>query len=122
MGRLVTQEIGILSHSKRFDREKTKVGEVGKRLFPIFRDREELPTSNELGLAIKTALDESSHLIVVCSPNSANSTWVNEEIKYFKSLGRSDNILSFIVDGNRMSPLKVLTRIRRFSRGTEISS
>ena len=79
--------------------KKTKVGEVGKRLFPIFRDREELPTSNELGLAIKTALDESSHLIVVCSPNSANSTWVNEEIKYFKSLGRSDNILSFIVDG-----------------------
>ena len=45
--------------------KKTKVGEVGKRLFPIFRDREELPTSNELGLAIKTALDESSHLIVV---------------------------------------------------------
>ncbi len=79
--------------------KKTKVGEVGKCLFPVFRDREELPTSNELGLAIKTALDESSHLIVVCSPNSANSTWVNEEIKYFKSLGRSDNILSFIVDG-----------------------
>ena len=79
--------------------KKTISGVIGKRLYPIFRDREELPTANELGVAIEKALEESKHLIVVCSPNSAKSNWVNEEIKYFKQLGRKDKILSFIIDG-----------------------
>ena len=74
-------------------------GVVPKRLFPVFRDREELPTSAELGDVINQALDDSSHLIVICSPRSAKSQWVNEEIKQFKRLGKSDNMLCLIVDG-----------------------
>ena len=34
-------------------------GPLPKRLYPIFRDREELPTSAELGNAINQALDDS---------------------------------------------------------------
>ena len=79
--------------------KETGAGVVPKRLFPIFRDREELPTSHELGRVINKALDDSSHLIVICSPRSAKSQWVNEEIKQFKRLGKSDNILCLIVDG-----------------------
>ncbi|MEC7802776.1 MAG: TIR domain-containing protein [Verrucomicrobiota bacterium] len=79
--------------------KKTQSGEIQKRLYPIFRDREELPTANELASVIKNALEESSHLIVICSPNSAKSKWVNEEIKYFKQLGRSGNIFCFIIGG-----------------------
>ena len=79
--------------------KKTTSGVIDKRLYPIFRDREELPTSNELGVAIEKALENSKYLIVVCSPNSAKSRWVNEEIKYFKRLGRKNKILSFIIDG-----------------------
>ena len=30
--------------------KKTTSGVIDKRLYPIFRDREELPTSNELGV------------------------------------------------------------------------
>ena len=77
--------------------KKTQSGVVPKRLYPIFRDREELPTSHELASVIKNALEESSHLIVICSPNSAKSKWVNEEIKYFKQLGKSDNIFCLII-------------------------
>jgi WD40 repeat protein len=79
--------------------KQTGAGVVPKCLFPIFRDREELPTSHELGRVINKALDDSSHLIVICSPRSAKSQWVNEEIKQFKCLGKSDNILCLIVDG-----------------------
>ena len=68
-------------------------------MFPVFRDREELPTSNELGKVIDQALRDSSHLIVICSPRSAKSEWVNEEILRFKRLGKSDKILCLIVDG-----------------------
>lgn len=79
--------------------KQTGVRVVPKRLFPIFRDREELPTSHELGKVIDQALRDSSHLVIICSPRSAKSQWVNEEIKHFKRLGKSDNILCLIVDG-----------------------
>jgi hypothetical protein len=52
-------------------------GTVPKRLFPIFRDREELPTSSDLGPNIYEGLKSSRYLIVICSPRSANSRWVN---------------------------------------------
>ena len=79
--------------------KKTLYGEVPKRLFPVFRDRDELPTATELGTVIDKALKDSSHLVVICSPRSAKSQWVNEEIKQFKRLGKADRILCLIVDG-----------------------
>jgi hypothetical protein len=51
--------------------------------------------SNELQERLKAA----QHLIVICSPNSAKSTWVGKEIEFFHSLSRANNIHFFIVDG-----------------------
>lgn len=48
---------------------------------------------------LKERLRASKNLIVICSPNSAQSKWVGEEIAYFHSLGREKNIHFFIVDG-----------------------
>lgn len=48
---------------------------------------------------LKERLRASKNLIVICSPNSAKSEWVAKEIEYFHSLGRTDNIHFFIVDG-----------------------
>ena len=70
-----------------------------KRLFPIFRDRDELASSSELGAIVNQALSQSRYLIVVCSPHAASSRWVSEEIKYFKSLGREQRVLALIVRG-----------------------
>lgn len=72
---------------------------VPRRLFPIFRDRDELPSSHELGAALTAALRGSRNLIVICSPRSATSRWVNEEIKAWRALGRSARIFCLIVDG-----------------------
>lgn len=46
-------------------------GKVPKRLFPVFRDRDELPTSGNLGANIEEALRASRYLIVICSPSAA---------------------------------------------------
>ncbi len=78
---------------------ESRDGTIPSRVFPVFRDREELPVSSDLGTNISEALRESRYLIVVCSPRSAHSRWVGEEIKAFKSLGREDRILALIVDG-----------------------
>ena len=48
---------------------------------------------------LQERLKASRNLIVICSPNSAKSKWVGEEIEYFHSLGRTENIHFFIVDG-----------------------
>ena len=48
---------------------------------------------------LQQRLRDSRNLIVICSPNSAQSEWVGKEIEFFHSLGRSKNIHFFIVDG-----------------------
>ena len=48
---------------------------------------------------IQERLRASHHLIVICTPNSAQSEWVGREIEFFHSLGRTSNIHFFIVDG-----------------------
>ena len=77
----------------------TLYGPVPRRLFPVFRDREELPTAADLSEVISKGLRDSSHLIVICSPHAAKSQWVNEEVLTFKKLGKQNRIVCLIVDG-----------------------
>jgi hypothetical protein len=77
----------------------TALGTVTKRLTPIFRDREELASATDLGSVINEALTQSACQIIICSPQAANSRWVNEEILAFKRLGREDRIFCLIVAG-----------------------
>lgn len=74
-------------------------GPLPPRLIPIFRDRDELSASHDLGLYIKSSLILSRHLVVICSRNAVKSKWVDGEIRYYKSLGREDRVLCLIVDG-----------------------
>ncbi|MEY2878407.1 MAG: hypothetical protein RLZZ15_787 [Verrucomicrobiota bacterium] len=83
----------------RFHGRPAPIGEVGPRLAPVFRDRDELPTTSDLGEVIKNALRESATLIVICSPNSAKSRWVQEEICAFKRLHGERRVFAFIVAG-----------------------
>jgi len=67
-------------------------GLSSNRLGTIFRDRDELASSDDLSTSIKTALGESENLIVICTPDSASSNWVNEEIKLFKQIRSNDRV------------------------------
>lgn len=48
---------------------------------------------------LQSRLKASRNLIVICSPNSAQSQWVGKEIEFFYQLGRIKQIHFFIVDG-----------------------
>ena len=78
---------------------ETAAGVIPRRLNPIFRDRDELASAHDLGHKVNAALAESEALIVICSPHSAQSRWVNEEVLAFKRLGRAERIFCLIVDG-----------------------
>jgi len=82
---------------------KSQHGVVPGKLTPVFRDRDELSSATDLSEKITTALDESESLIVICSPASAQSPWVNEEIRLFKTFGRAERIFCIIVDGDPQS-------------------
>ena len=79
---------------------KTPIGEVPRKVAPIFRDRDELPASADLGSELRGALTRSMFLIVICSPASAKSQWVYEEILQFKRMhGGDSRVLALIVGG-----------------------
>src|SRR3546814_16245710 len=78
---------------------QTPFGPIPERIAPVFRDRDELATSTNLGATLTQALEQSACQIVICSLAAAKSHWVNEEILAFKRLGREHRIFCLIVDG-----------------------
>lgn len=73
---------------------------LGKsRIGKIVRDRVDFAASADLGKDITAALDNSEALILLCSPNSAKSKFVEQEIVRFKTTGKADKIFAVIVSG-----------------------
>ncbi|MEO5812671.1 MAG: toll/interleukin-1 receptor domain-containing protein [Rhodanobacter sp.] len=79
--------------------QTTAAGVIPKRLIPIFRDRDDLASAHDLGRTVNAALVQSANLIVICSPRSVASHWVQEEVLAYKRLGRAERIFCLIVDG-----------------------
>lgn len=65
----------------------------------IFRDKDELPIASDLASPILTALKQSEFLIVICSPRTSESVWVQREIETFISLHGRDHILAVLIEG-----------------------
>ena len=80
---------------------KKKNKEAGKRtqIKRIFRDRDELPISNDLSEQITRALEESEFLIVICSKRLKDSIWCQREIESFIEMYGRSKILAVLVDG-----------------------
>ena len=70
----------------------------GKKHLKVFRDQTDL-TGTEVNLALNKELASSRNLILICSPKSASSAWVNNEALYFIRGGRKGRIIPFIVEG-----------------------
>ncbi len=80
----------------------------------VFRDEEELAASADLSREIADALARSYCLIVVCSPCTPASQWVNEEVERFRQMGRDDQILALLIEGEPQQAFpKSLCEIRR---------
>lgn len=102
-------------------------------LRPVFRDRTDL-NSGKLSDEICRNLESSKFLIVLCSDNSAESFWVNEEIRLFISYSKIENVIPVLVDGSQYSllpyslteyyrehPQDELIAIDLYSEGKEIA-
>jgi hypothetical protein len=85
---------------KRLVGKVTSRGPVPQRLWPIFRDRDELPAATDLSETVREALAQSGSLIVLCSAHSAESLWVAEEIKVFRELHPDRPVLAAVIEGD----------------------
>lgn len=72
--------------------------ENNRYLRPIFRDKEDIGTG-VLKSVLRKELEVSEYLIIICSPNSAQSTYVSQEAQVFIDQGRIDHIIPYIIDG-----------------------
>ena len=68
----------------------------------VFLDMTDLE-EGELSVLIHAGLEQKHYLFVVCSPCAATSKWVDQEVETFISLGRTERIYHFIVEGNSPS-------------------
>lgn len=85
-------------------------------LYPVFLDTSEL-SGGTLGNELAEALESSRYLIVICSPSSAQSQWVDKEVQSFIDRGEIDRVIPFIISGSPYGEddncfVPALTRLR----------
>ena len=76
-------------------RKKVNKSKLGR----VFRDQEELPIGSNLSDNISEALSSSEYLIVICSPRTPESYWVQKEIDAFISMHGRDRVLAVLIEG-----------------------
>ena len=95
----IYRDLELYRIPKRLVGQTTRLGVVPRRLAPIFRDRDELPASDDLSSRIKDALSGSSAMIVICSPAARASAWVAREIAAFRELCPGCPIFAALIEG-----------------------
>ncbi|MGH8884324.1 MAG: TIR domain-containing protein [Egibacteraceae bacterium] len=70
-----------------------------RRALRVFRDDSGLAVTPALWSEIAAALDESEHLVVLASPEAAQSKWVGQEIEHWKATKRVERILLVVTEG-----------------------
>lgn len=72
----------------------------GVKMFkPCFAFQTDL-AGGDLNKSLKKELTDSRYLIIICSPESAQSAYVNKEARHFIETGRGDKIIPFIIKGD----------------------
>lgn len=84
---------------------KTHVGKV-------FRDSDELQAASNLSEIIRTGIENSEWLIVICTRRYKDSVWCMEEIEHFIELNGREKVIVILVEGepNESFP-SILTEI-----------
>jgi hypothetical protein len=72
---------------------------ISRRLGRFFMDEEDMAAASDIAELVRKAIESAEHLIVICSPRSAQSKWVNAEIQHYRRTGRANKVFAVIIDG-----------------------
>ncbi|HHP7234291.1 MAG TPA: toll/interleukin-1 receptor domain-containing protein [Desulfobacterales bacterium] len=70
------------------------------RALKVFRDQTDLSVSPHLWSDIEAALSDSKYLILMASPEAANSKWVRRELEYWLLHKGRESLLIAVTDGD----------------------
>ena len=88
-----------------------EIKETGKQgIKRVFRDKDELPLVGNLSAPITEALKDSEFLIVICSPRTQESLWVQREIETFLQYRDASHILAVLIEGEPDASVWGITR------------
>ena len=87
-----------------------------KKINRIFRDKAELPITNDLSDTISDALENSDYLIVLCSTNTKESAWVPREIECFLKNHTKRDVFTVLVNGE---PQDVIPEVLQYDECVE---
>ena len=79
--------------------QETPAGPIPKSLRPIFRDRNDFVAGDSLNEQTLEALSCSAALILLASPRSTQSAYVNEEVRLFKARYPERPVVPLIIEG-----------------------
>ena len=69
------------------------------KITKVFRDKEELSVTVDLSQEIEEQLKNTEYLIVMCSPASKKSRWVNQEVQTFIKHRGWEYVLPVLIEG-----------------------
>ena len=70
------------------------------RAMRVFVDKASLSANPGLWSTIEAALDESEYFLLLASPSSAQSLWVQKEVEHWAQLGRARQLLIALTEGD----------------------
>lgn len=75
-------------------------GPIPPKVGPVFRDRDDARTAEDIETIIAQELSKSKHLVVLCSPSASDpESWVSREIELFRARRPDGVIHAVIADG-----------------------
>ena len=97
--RRIAERLARTLEAYRTPRALVRAGKP-RRIGRIFRDNDELAAGGDLNQELVDALSHSDYLIVICSPQTRESSWVMREIDCFAQAKGTDRILPVLVSGD----------------------
>ena len=80
--------------------DESSEGTVPPRMPEVFLDKSDLPPGGELGEKLEGALRKSRFLLVICSPQSARSHYVDLEIAAFRKTHDWRRVIPIVISGD----------------------
>jgi hypothetical protein len=98
-GKRLASELKRYRTSRYLSGRETAFGPVPKTVQPIFCDCDQYPTRRALSHDVNGALENAEFFAVVCSPYSARSDYINEEVRRFMILRGRERVIPILKDG-----------------------
>lgn len=93
------KELEAFRLPKAIEKQLRVKGITKKNIKRVFRDRDELPITNNLADPITNALQNSEFLLVICSPRLRESLWCRKEIETFIKMHGREHIFAVLIEG-----------------------